>query len=191
MGTKRTGGSAGRLAEARRSFEHWRRSRRTRRDRIPERLWRMAVEAAVTGGVGATARQLRLNPRKLKERMPAAEPAARQEQPQFVEWPWVEGTALPECVLEAEGPAGPSCASISRRRPRAGRGARPHALEGRGMIQTSPSMRILVAVEPVDFRRGIDGLAAICRQQLERDPMNGWAFVFRNRRADGGEDPAL
>lgn len=106
MGTKRTGGSAGRLAEARRSFEHWRRRRRTRRDRIPERLWRMAVEAAVTGGVGATARQLRLNPRKLKERMPAAEPAARQEQPQFVEWPWVEGTALPECVLEAEVPGG-------------------------------------------------------------------------------------
>jgi transposase len=29
----------------------------------------------------------------------------------------------------------------------------------------------------------IDGLAATCRQQLERDPMNGWAFVFRNRRA--------
>jgi transposase len=49
------------------------------------------------------------------------------------------------------------------------------------MIQTTPSMRILAAVEPVDFRRGIDGLAAICRQQLERDPMNGWAFVFRNR----------
>ena len=51
------------------------------------------------------------------------------------------------------------------------------------MIQTTPSMRILVAIEPVDFRRGIDGLAAICRQQLQRDPMNGWAFVFRNRRA--------
>jgi transposase len=51
------------------------------------------------------------------------------------------------------------------------------------MIQTSPSMRILVAVAPVDFRRGIDGLAAICRQQLQQDPMNGWAFVFRNRSA--------
>jgi transposase len=50
------------------------------------------------------------------------------------------------------------------------------------MIQTSPSMRILVAVEAVDFRKGIDGLAAVCRQQLQRDPMNGWAFVFRNRR---------
>jgi transposase len=49
------------------------------------------------------------------------------------------------------------------------------------MIQTSPTLRILVAVEPVDFRRGIDGLGAICRQQLARDPMNGWAFVFRNR----------
>ena len=50
------------------------------------------------------------------------------------------------------------------------------------MIQTTATMRILAAVAPVDFRRGIDGLAAICRQQLERDPMNGWAFVFRNRR---------
>jgi transposase len=51
------------------------------------------------------------------------------------------------------------------------------------MIQTTASMRILVAIEPVDFRRGIDGLAAICRQQLALDPMNGWAFVFRNRMA--------
>jgi transposase len=51
------------------------------------------------------------------------------------------------------------------------------------MIQTSPAMRILVAVEPVDFRRGIDGLAAVCRQQLEMDPMSGCLFVFRNRRA--------
>lgn len=106
MATKRTGGSTGRLAEAQRSFGQWRRSRRTRRERIPERLWRMAVAAAVTRGVGATARQLRLNPRKLKERMPAAEQAAGQEKPHFVEWPWVEGTALPECVLEAEAPGG-------------------------------------------------------------------------------------
>jgi transposase len=51
------------------------------------------------------------------------------------------------------------------------------------MIQTSATMRILVAVQPVDFRKGIDGLAAVCRQQLEQDPLSGWAFVFRNRRA--------
>ena len=51
------------------------------------------------------------------------------------------------------------------------------------MIQTSATLRILVAVQPVDFRKGIDGLAAVCRQQLVHDPMSGWAFVFRNRRA--------
>jgi transposase len=49
------------------------------------------------------------------------------------------------------------------------------------MIQTSSSLRVLVAIAPVDFRKGIDTLAAVCRQQLNQDPMNGWAFVFRNR----------
>ena len=34
------------------------------------------------------------------------------------------------------------------------------------MIQITPQMRILLAVEPVDFRKGIDGLVALCRQQL-------------------------
>ena len=51
------------------------------------------------------------------------------------------------------------------------------------MIQTSPALRLLVATEPVDFRKGIDGLAALCRKQLAPDPMTGCAFVFRNRRA--------
>lgn len=43
-------------------------------------------------------------------------------------------------------------------------------------------MRILVAVEPTDFRRGIDGLARQCRAALREDPMSGTVFVFRNRR---------
>ena len=50
------------------------------------------------------------------------------------------------------------------------------------MIQITPQMRILVAIEPADFRRGIDGLAQVCRQRLEQDPFNGCLFVFRNRR---------
>jgi len=50
------------------------------------------------------------------------------------------------------------------------------------MIQITPQMRILVAVEAADFRRGIDGLGALCRQVLKRDPMGGTVFVFRNRR---------
>lgn len=50
------------------------------------------------------------------------------------------------------------------------------------MIQITPQMKILVAVEPVDFRKGIDGLAAVCRQALNTDPMNGTLFVFCSRR---------
>ena len=49
------------------------------------------------------------------------------------------------------------------------------------MIQITPQMRILVAVEPADFRRGIDGLARLCRQALRSDPFSGAVFVFRNR----------
>ena len=47
------------------------------------------------------------------------------------------------------------------------------------MIQITPHMRLLVAVEPVDFRKGIDGLAAVCRQALQADPMNGAVFFVR------------
>jgi transposase len=42
-------------------------------------------------------------------------------------------------------------------------------------------MRVLVAVEPIDFRRGIDGLARVCRESLASDPFSGAAFVFRIR----------
>lgn len=49
------------------------------------------------------------------------------------------------------------------------------------MIQITPQMRILLAVEPVDFRKGIDGLAGVCRQALGSDPLQGALFVFRSR----------
>lgn len=51
------------------------------------------------------------------------------------------------------------------------------------MIQVTAQMRILVALEPADFRKGIDGLAQLCRAELEADPFSGMVFVFRNRRA--------
>jgi transposase len=50
------------------------------------------------------------------------------------------------------------------------------------MIQVTPQMRVLVAVEAVDFRRGIDGLARVCREALKSDPFGGGVYVFRNRR---------
>jgi len=50
------------------------------------------------------------------------------------------------------------------------------------MIQLTPQMRVLVAIEPVDFRRGVDGLAQQCRAVLAEDPFSGAVFVFRNRQ---------
>jgi len=51
------------------------------------------------------------------------------------------------------------------------------------MLQLTPQMKILVAVAPADFRRGIDGLAQLCRDTLHQDPFVGTVFVFRNRKA--------
>ena len=53
------------------------------------------------------------------------------------------------------------------------------------MIQITPQMRVLVALEPADFRRGIDGFARICLEELKSDPFSGTIFVFRNRRGTG------
>ena len=50
------------------------------------------------------------------------------------------------------------------------------------MLQITPQMRILVAVEPADFRKGIDGIARLCQSELKKDPFSGAVFVFRNRR---------
>lgn len=49
------------------------------------------------------------------------------------------------------------------------------------MLQITPQMRILVAVEPVDGRKGIDSLARLCREKLQEDPFSGCLFIFRNR----------
>jgi transposase len=51
------------------------------------------------------------------------------------------------------------------------------------MIQITPQMRILVALEAVDGRKGIDSLAQLCREKLAADPFSGCLFVFRSRRA--------
>lgn len=50
------------------------------------------------------------------------------------------------------------------------------------MLQITPQMRVLVAITPADFRKGIDGLAKLCRTELKSDPFSGTVFVFRNRR---------
>ena len=51
------------------------------------------------------------------------------------------------------------------------------------MIPTPP--RILVARDPIDFRKGIAGLAAVCEVQLGEEPLDGTLFVFVDRRRRG------
>ena len=51
------------------------------------------------------------------------------------------------------------------------------------MIQITPQMRIWLAVEPVDFRKGIDGLAQLCRQTASKSTRwRARSCVFANRR---------
>src|SRR6185369_11740646 len=42
-------------------------------------------------------------------------------------------------------------------------------------------MRVLVAIEPVDGRKGIDSLVRLCQDKLAEDPFSGCVFVFRSR----------
>ena len=50
------------------------------------------------------------------------------------------------------------------------------------MIQITPQMQIFVALEDVDFRKGIDGLAAVCREHHQQNPFSGTLFLFRNKQ---------
>jgi transposase len=52
------------------------------------------------------------------------------------------------------------------------------------MLTLPPSVRIFLAAEPVDMRRGHDGLCAIVRNQWKLDLFAGHLFVFVGRRGD-------
>jgi transposase len=52
------------------------------------------------------------------------------------------------------------------------------------MILVPPGVRILLAAQPVDFRKGMDGLAALVQQALRADPFQGDVFIFGARRSD-------
>ena len=49
------------------------------------------------------------------------------------------------------------------------------------LIQITPQLRILVAIEAIDGRKGIDSLAQLCRERLDADPFSGCLFIFRSR----------
>ena len=52
------------------------------------------------------------------------------------------------------------------------------------MIGPSGAVRVMMATRPVDFRKGMDGLAALVRDAMGADPFSGTVYVFRSKRAD-------
>ncbi len=52
------------------------------------------------------------------------------------------------------------------------------------MIQVGGGLKVLLATQPVDFRRGVHGLAALVAQALSADPYCGDVFIFRSKRSD-------
>ncbi len=56
--------------------------------------------------------------------------------------------------------------------------------EGLAMLSLPASVRVFLHRDPVDFRKAHDGLAAIVRQALRADPLDGSLYVFLNRRRD-------
>ena len=52
------------------------------------------------------------------------------------------------------------------------------------MILAGGRFQVFVATKPVDFRKGMDGLAAVVQEQLRLDPFGGAVFVFRPKRSD-------
>lgn len=46
------------------------------------------------------------------------------------------------------------------------------------------SVRLFMATQPVDFRRGFDGLAAVVESEFGMDAISGHVFIFLNKRAN-------
>ena len=143
-------------------------------------MWSAATELARRDGVNPTAAALHLDGGKLKRRMGAANSVSGKAMPPtFVELlaPAVDQL---ECTIELEGRKGKlriqwkgataaDLAGLSR------------ALWEWRLIQIAPQMRILVAIEAIDGRKGIDSLAQLCREKLDADPFSGCLFIFRTR----------
>lgn len=88
------------LARGRDRFEAWRRIRK-RGTRIPNRLWTLAVDLAMTHGLNRTAAALNLDYYSLKRRVESATPATHVAVPPFVELAPPQ-TGPGECMIELE-----------------------------------------------------------------------------------------
>ena len=168
------------LSRLEQRFAAWR-EKRVAGQRIPESLWNSAVKMAIQHGVSRTASLLKLDYYSLKKR---AEDVHFQHVVGLRRVATRAAVDDSECVIEWEDVAGARMRrATDRAEPSRFARVKSQLLECRLMLQITPQMKILVAVEPADFRKGIDGLAALCKTSLEQDPFGGTVFVFRNRGA--------
>src|SRR4051794_30001456 len=159
---------------------------RRRRWTDEEKAWIVAESLDPASTVSAVARRYGLHPSQLFVwRQQLAAPAARGA-PGFVPVVVAEnGAAAPaELAGRIEIALGPAVVRVG---PDVDASALRRVLEvvrGAGVIAVPPGMRILLAARPVDFRKGMDGLAALVQQALRADPFAGEVFIFRPRRGD-------
>jgi transposase len=52
------------------------------------------------------------------------------------------------------------------------------------VLSLPSALRIFLAVQPADMRKGFDGLAQLVREVIDQDPLSGHLFVFSNRKRD-------
>ncbi len=52
------------------------------------------------------------------------------------------------------------------------------------MLSLAPNLQVFMAVEPVDLRKGFDGLSAAVQTVFDRNVLDGHLFLFLNRRRD-------
>jgi transposase len=52
------------------------------------------------------------------------------------------------------------------------------------MISPRADLKVVVASQPIDFRRGVNGLVALVAEAPGADPYGGTVFIFRSKRKD-------
>ncbi len=92
-------------------------------------------------------------------------------------------TGEPRRVPDRTGGSSRQDTNPAKRQWHSGSGrADPEVLGSGILIQITPQLRILVAIESIDARKGIESIAQLCREKLSADPFSGCLFIFRSRR---------
>ena len=168
------------LEEIKGRFEEWR-SQRKGKARIPAELWSAAVEVARKEGVNRTARELHVAWDDLKRRLAGAKEIRQTPPAAFVELV-PPGIILSRMHNRTGRPPGQTANPLKRRFGFRSGNTEPGFVGDGILIQIAPQLRILVAVEPIDGRKGMDAIAQLCREKLDADPFSGYLFIFRTRR---------